>query len=345
MGSYQNQNYNNYFNKISLSQTSMIKTNLSEVPNSPKTINMDIFPEKFNNINSLQNKNSNNIGGGLTPFSPTEINDEIYPNEQFIFKEKSTGHLNSQNTETNSGYLLNNNIIDNSIVSKNNSKNNNDNLEINNVYSFYFQNSYNNINELTNFNYINDKKIQMKFEKYITNTLLLKKNSKEEETTIINTVKTRKSVSDFEYEDTNEKKEKMLNKRSNSREKIIKTNIVRHSPKRIFDFKINKKIDFKNFSKEEEINEKYNNHHHKNLDSSNSNKVSNFQNKKIKNRKLKSSSDITKVDQHKLLNIVNNNMQQNIYINGGGIINGNNFVEDFLQNELNRNKTHNINPS
>jgi hypothetical protein len=185
----------------------------------------------------------------------------------------------------------------------------------------------------------------MKLEKYITNTLLLKKNSKEEETTIINTVKTRKSVSDFEYEDTNEKKEKILNNRSNSREKIIKTNIVRHSPKRIFDFKINKKIDFKNFSKEEEINEKYNNHHHKNLDSSNSNKVSNFQNKKIKNRKLKSSSDITKVDQHKLLNIVNNNMQQNIYINGGGILNGNNFVEDFLQNELNRNKTHNINPS
>ena len=48
MGSYQNQYYNNYFNKISLSQTSMIKTNLSEVPNSPKTINMNIFPEKYN---------------------------------------------------------------------------------------------------------------------------------------------------------------------------------------------------------------------------------------------------------------------------------------------------------
>ncbi len=344
MGSYQNQYYNNYFNKISLSQTSMIKTNLSEVPNSPKTINMNIFPEKYNNLNNLQNNNTNKISGGLTPFSPTEINDEIYPNEQFIFKEKSTNHLNSQNTETNSGYLLNNNIIDNSIFSKNNSKNNNYNLEINNVYSFYFQNSYNNINELTNFNYINDKKMQMKFEKYITNTLLLKKNSKEEETTIINTIKSKKSVSDFEYEDTNENKEKILNNRSNSKEKIIKTNIVRHSPKRNFDFKINKKIDFKNFSKEEEINEKYNNHHHKNVNNSNS-KLNNFQNKKIKNRKLKSSSDITKVDQHKLLNIVNNNMQQNIYINGGGILNGNNFVEDFLQNELNRNKTHNLNPS
>ena len=341
MGSYQNQYYNNYFNKFSLSQTSVKNTNLSEIPSTPKTIKMNILNDDLKDISSFQNESSNNISAGLTPFSPADINDEIYPNEQFIFKEKSTGQINSQNTESNSGYLLNNNIIYNSNVSKDISKNNNDNLVINNVYSFYYQNSYKNINELSNFKYINNKLMQIKLEKILTDNTLLRNKSKEEQPFIMNNIKIKDSFSDFDFRDNKENKEKINNNHLNSNEKKIK-NILKLSPKRINDLKINKKVDFKRFSKEEEINEKYNNHI--NLDSAQTYKAGNFNSKKIRNYKHKPSYDIKKIGKNKLLDIVNNNMQQNIYMNGGGLISGNNFVEDFLQNELKRNKTENINP-
>ena len=90
------------------------------------------------------------------------------------------------------------------------------------------------------------------------------------------------------------------------------------------------------------MNEKYNKNI--NLDSAQTNKAGNFNPKKIRNYKQKTLYDIKKIGKNKLLDIVNNNMQQNIYMNGGGLISGNNFVEDFLQNELKRNKTENINP-
>ena len=97
-----------------------VKSNLSEIPTSLKIIKKNIFPEEeFNNLNNLQINNTNNTNN-LTTFSLTDINDEIYPNEQFIFKEQSTHNLNSQNTEYNSRCLLNNNIIYNSNLSKSN---------------------------------------------------------------------------------------------------------------------------------------------------------------------------------------------------------------------------------
>ena len=363
MDNYQSQYYNDYFKKISLSQTSMnLKSNLSEIPSSLKTIKMNIFPEEFNNINSLQNNNNTNNTNNLTPFSPTDINDEIYPNEQFVFKEKSTNNLNSQNTEINSGCLLNNNIIYNSNVSKNSKvtknsnitknynisndsknnndiKNNNDNLSINNVCSFSFQKSYNNINELTNFKYINNKLIQFKLEDYIANSLFL--TNKNTESNSIKTAKAKNLISEFDYNDDNETNIKLYNNHTHSHEKNFKFNILKHSPKRNFDFKNNRKVDVKKFSKEEEINEKYYNNLNL-LDTTNSYKVNNFHNKKSKNYKHNPSFGMDKVGKHQLLDIVNNNMQQNIYMNGGGIGSGNNFVEDFLQNELKRNKTHNV---
>ena len=45
-----------------------------------------------------------------------------------------------------------------------------------------------------------------------------------------------------------------------------------------------------------------------------------------------------KYDKKEILDIVNNNMKYNLNINGTNI-NGNNFVQDFLQNEIKRNKS------
>ena len=351
MGNYQH-NLDNYFRKISNASMN-VKSNLSEIPTSLKIIKKNIFPEEeFNNLNSLQNNNTNNTNN-LTPFSPTDINDEIYPNEQFIFKEQSTHNLNSQNTESNSRCLLNNNIIYNSNLSKSNvsknsndsknnnvCKNNNENLIINNVCSFTYQNSYNNINELTHFKYISNKIIQFKLEDYIINSLF--GTNKNNDTNSIKTAKGKRLISEFDYNDDNSVKNiKLYNNHTHSQEKNFKFNILKQSPKKYSDFKGNRKVDFKKFSKEEEINEKYYNNINL-IDTNKTFKVNNFHNKKSRNYKHHPSFGIEKVGKHQLLDIVNNNMQQNIYMNGGGIVSGNNFVEDFLQNELKRNKTQNL---
>ena len=343
MGNYQKYHKNT---KKSLSQNFLNIIKYPEFQNSSKTIKMSVYDDAY--CKSVPNKNINN----LTPFSPDAINDEIYPNEQFVFKENSTNNMNSQNTQSDSNSIINNNNIynNNNIIYKNNSiynnniynnniynsniynnnnnKSYNNNLIINNIYSFYFPNSYDNINELANFKYINNILIQNRLEHYIKNSLFI---SDEIKINQANTLRPRNSSLFFDHENgNNESIEKFLKVKSNYYDKNPKFSILKNSLKK--ESKKEKKVDFKKLTKKEDIKNIKFYHNFNQLENNNS--IKNY------SKNNASSFGFNNNDKQKLLDIVNNNIKQNMFMNGGGVISGNNFVEDFLQNQLKISRNH-----
>ena len=106
----------------------------------------------------------------LTPFRDSQINDEIYPGEDFMICNKSLSTITnniSKNIIFEENKNDNNNEFNNSDKTKNYNniifdlkKNNENNFDIINEESFTLDSSYDNLNELSNYSYSNNKYLQ-----------------------------------------------------------------------------------------------------------------------------------------------------------------------------------------
>ena len=126
--------------------------------------------------------------------------------------------------------------------------------------------------------------------------------------------------------DNNESNENFININRNSLNQEKNNNkyysILRKTLKKPLDSKKDKKVDFKKLTKKEE---------------GNSSKTNNNKFKKVNTLKYNKTNipsiGFDRHDKQQILDLVNNNIKENMYMTGG-IMNGNNFIEDFLQNQL-----------
>ena len=316
----------------------------------------------FNNLNvnsfKLKKNNKNNVEisyENKTPFKPSDINKEIYPNEEFIFK---TNKDHSKKSFIQS--IISSKLYQEILKDSPNEFNIHHKNKIIYNESFIINASYKNLNSLSNNKYIKNKKLQEKIENTIIDNL--KKNKKSNKNNLNNLIKfhskksqfshfselknhffERKTLSSLINNNNTNNNHTYSNININNINNINNNNIImlrRNTTNGIFDLgKIQRK---KSFSVER-IPENLNNQmnlipSNKNLNSlRNTNNYS--QNDKIK-RKMSFQSNKIKFykDKKDLLNTVNNNMKQNMNLNNG-LNSTDNFCSEFLLNEIKRNET------
>ncbi len=163
---YKSKKTNNIDNKTTIKLSNLINEN-----------NDEFFDNlKFNS--EISNK-SNNENVNLTPFKSFEINDEIYPNEEFIISNISK---NNSDLTTISNVINNNSKKNTNNINNNNNENKeiffHDNFIISsNEINFFIESSYENINFLSGNNYINDKNLQQKIKSLFGKKSIMKKSS------------------------------------------------------------------------------------------------------------------------------------------------------------------------
>ena len=321
------------------------------------------------NIGSFKLKNINShkeiILEKKTPFKPSDINKEIYPNEEFIFRNNKVNSKKSAIQTIISSKLYQEILKDspNDFRSNNQQKN-----KIIYNESFIINASYKNLNSIAGFKYIKNKKLQEKIEiTIIENTKKIKKTNRPNFNTN-NLLKFHSKKSQFSHisENTNsliknhffDRKISSIinnshnNSNFNSNSNININNINNISNNNIImlrrnttnGFDINKFQRKKSFSYET-IPDNLNNMSNVNsLRTYNQNNITtNTQNEKVISRKMSfQSNKLIKFynDKKDLLNIVNNNMKQNMNINNMNT--NDNFCSEFLLNEIRRNETHKI---
>ena len=175
----------NFDNKTTIKLTNLINENDDDFFELNKMSKIKESSETSNEIKSI-NENDNNMN--LTPFKSFEINDEIYPNEEFIISNisKNNSDLTTiSNVVNNSKKNVNNNTYNNNVNNVNNN-NNNENKEIffhdfiisSNEINFTIKSSYENINVLSGNKYLNDKNLQEKIKNFLVNKKgIIKKSS------------------------------------------------------------------------------------------------------------------------------------------------------------------------
>ena len=126
------------------------------------------YNEHFKNSHSnsdSKNETNNNNKYNLTPFRPEEINEEIYPNDNYyLFNENESLNDDRKSIVNNDSLLKNEN---NFYFNKNNFinilYNNNNNISVcSTEISFTLNSEYENINELSDYSYSKDKTLQEK---------------------------------------------------------------------------------------------------------------------------------------------------------------------------------------
>ena len=327
------------------------------------------------NIGSFKLKNINThkeiILEKKTPFKPSDINKEIYPNEEFIFRNNKVNSKKSAIQTIISSKLYQEILKDapNDFRSNNQQKN-----KIIYNESFIINASYKNLNSIAGFKYIKNKKLQEKIEiTIIENTKKIKKTNRPNFNTN-NLLKFHSKKSQFSHisENTNsliknhffDRKISSIinnshnNSNYNSNSNININNINNISNNNIImlrrnttnGFDINKFHRKKSFSYEtipDNMNNQMTLNNMSNVNSlrtyNQNNITTNTQNEKVLSRKMSfQSNKLIKFynDKKDLLNIVNNNMKQNMNINNMNT--NDNFCSEFLLNEIKRNETHKI---
>ena len=142
--------------------------------------------EENKNLNDKKNINNNNSKiffsnadkktfQTLTPFKDSQINDEIYPGEDFIICNKSSNKNNiikniifEENNDNNDSNNLNtyNNLSNIIFEFKKKTENN---FDIINEESFTLDRSYENLNEISNYSYSDNKLIQAEVKNLLCN--------------------------------------------------------------------------------------------------------------------------------------------------------------------------------
>ena len=121
---------------------------------------------------TITNSNCDSHGGNeknqinknnLTPFKPDEINEEIYPEDNyFLFNENENYNNESKSIIINDNFLKNENKFSFQKINYNDLYNNNNISICSTVISFTVNSEYENINELSDYNYSKDKKLREK---------------------------------------------------------------------------------------------------------------------------------------------------------------------------------------
>ena len=213
---------------------------------------------------NCQYSNFNSDENDLTPYKAEEINDEIYPGEIFeVEKHKNfnnkTGFLSQDKEYKNHSSSLDNDLIKNGIQKKKIKENdfNKNNNTITKIkfsdisltetknFSLEYQSMYDNLNQLTKYQYSKDKEIQIKTKTFLEN-IYFNNNSikvKDINNDIINFEKTKMNS------DTNEVKniKDLFNDDSfNINKRLINTKISENSnkclPNNLFTVKNNQSI-------------------------------------------------------------------------------------------------------
>ena len=314
------------------------------------------------NINSFKMKKNNKIENSYenkTPFKPSDINKEIYPNEEFIIKNNKNNSKKSFIQSIISSKLYQEILRDSPYEFNIQQKN-----KIICNESFIINASYKNLNSLSNFKYIKNKKLQEKIENTIFDNI--KKIKKPNKINLNNLIKFQTKKSQFSHlSDNNLKKNfferktlsSMVNNNNSSKNttsnisinninNINNNNIImlrRNTTNGFFDLgKFQRKKSFSVERIPENLNPDLNlSNNTKNLNSlRNNNNNNNTQNDKPLNRKMSfQSNKLIKFykDKKDLLNTVNNNMKQNMNLNN--LNSTDNFCSEFLLNEIKRNET------
>ena len=364
--------------------TDFIKNNKNTTFISSNNINQLFKSATLQRIGTLSNSNigsfkfkNNSIQKEIifkenkTPFKPSDINKEIYPNEEFIFRNNKNNSKKSAIQTIISSKLYQEILKDspNDFRTNNQQKN-----KIIYNESFIINASYKNLNSMAGFKYIKNKKLQEKIEITIfENTKKIKKTNRPTFNTS-NLVKFHSKKSQFSHisENTNSliknhyfdrKISSIINNSHNNNNfnsnsnininninNISNNNIIMLRRNTTNGFDINKFHRKKSFSYEtipDNMNNQMNLNNISNVNSlrtyNQNNITTNTQNEKVLSRKMSfQSNKLIKFynDKKDLLNIVNNNMKQNMNINNMNT--NDNFCSEFLLNEIRRNETQKI---
>ena len=343
----------NFDNKTTIKLTNLINENDDDFFELNKMSKIKESSEISNEIKSI-NENDNNMN--LTPFKSFEINDEIYPNEEFIISNisKNNSDLTTiSNVVNNSKKNVNNNTYNNNVNNVNNN-NNNENKEIffhdfiisSNEINFTIKSSYKNINVLSGNKYLNDKNLQEKIKNFLVNKKgIIKKSSLQIESK--KNGKKKKNKKKIFFCDEKNKYKTFNDNSPTNKKNIFNSNLSNNN---IID--IQSSFEEKDISKDATFKQQFlnkkNKSYHTNININNNNNnfdyiknnstyesknKSNFNNISIFNLNMNNSGE------NKLLNIINTNLEQNLILNEEreNKSSGNNITQ-FLNNALNKEK-------
>ena len=344
----------NFDNKTTIKLTNLINENDDDFFELNKMSKIKESSEISNEIKSI-NENDNNMN--LTPFKSFEINDEIYPNEEFIISNisKNNSDLTTiSNVVNNSKKNVNNNTYNISINNVNNN-NNNENKEIffhdfiisSNEINFTIKSSYENINVLSGNKYLNDKNLQEKIKNFLVNKKgIIKKSSLQIESK--KNGKKKKNKKKIFFCDEKNKYKTFNDNSPTNKKNIFNSNLSNNNISDIQSSFEEKDISKDATFKQQFLNKK-NKSYHTNININNNNNnfdyiknnstfesknKSNFNNISIFNLNMNNSGE-----NNKLLNIINTNIEQNLILNEEreNKSSGNNITQ-FLNNALNKEK-------
>jgi hypothetical protein len=374
-----NSNHESGYKNMKFADDSSIENKMSNIQetSSENSIEKTIINANKKNLNNEDDENNenNNKNINLTPYKSFEINNEIYPNEEFIFSNISK---NNSDLTTNSNQVKipkqNNNNINNNT---NNNNNNNYNITINenkeillpssksinennfiissNEINFFIKSSYDNINELSGNKYLKEKNLQEKVKNLVKNkkSIMIKTQTQTEK-------KKKKKKN-------NKKKNLFIDENNNNYIKnTFTTNINFNNNHSLYKkFNNNNNSDSQDSDKEHSKNDlkinffgkKMKSTSYNNLDTNFANtnieKLNSFESIKnsgtVKSDKPNNINNISIVnfsmnnnEGNKLLNIINTNIEQNLILNEErentyNKNTGNNIAE-FLNKALNKKK-------